>query len=88
MDKTTKQENAAMRLAVDRAGGLNKLAKALGKKPNAVSNWLTRGVPVEFCPAIEAITGVPCEELNPKADWKVFKDVLCRRGRGLAVKKK
>lgn len=88
MDKTTKHENAAMRLAVDRAGGLSKLANSLGKPQNVVSNWLTRGAPIEACPDIEAITGVPCEELRPQTDWKKFRDVLCRRGRGLKSKKK
>lgn len=53
------------------AGGLSKLAKTLGLSVQRVSNWRTRGVPTDFCPAIEKATGgaVRCEELRPDVDW-------------------
>lgn len=40
-----------------------------------VWNWLNRDkkVPAEFCPDIEALWGVTCEELAPTADWAVLR---------------
>ena len=42
--------------AIEAAGGVGKLAKALGIRQSAVSNWRMRGgrVPAERCPAIES----------------------------------
>ncbi|QEZ47208.1 transcriptional regulator [Cupriavidus oxalaticus] len=75
-----------MRLAIDKAGGLKKLADALGKKrTQTVANWLTRGAPTEECPAIESVTGVPCELLRPNVDWKKFQRVLCDPDRSREV---
>ncbi|WP_434033567.1 YdaS family helix-turn-helix protein [Cupriavidus sp. a3] len=80
------QENAAMRLAIDKAGGLKKLADALGeKRTQTVANWLKRGAPMERCPAIESITGVPCEQLRPDVNWHEFQRVLCDPNRQRAA---
>jgi DNA-binding transcriptional regulator YdaS (Cro superfamily) len=55
--------------AIDIAGGVVKLAKAVGVVQAAVSNWRARGgtVPVEHCIAIERVTSgqVRCEQLRP-----------------------
>lgn len=80
--KNTKPESEAMRRAIKEAGGLKTLADALGEQTNTVSNWITRGAPIDKCPAIENITGVLCEELSPKTDWATFRKVLCAKGRG------
>lgn len=46
------------------------MAASMGLRQNVVSNWKARGqVPAEQCPAIEAATGVLCEELRPDLDW-------------------
>ncbi|WP_354686659.1 YdaS family helix-turn-helix protein [Cupriavidus necator] len=79
--KTHTTENEPMRRAINAAGGLKALADSLGEKQNTVSNWLQRGAPVAKCPAIEAITGVRCEELRPEVDWATFRKVLCKPGR-------
>lgn len=55
--------------AITVAGGVGKLASAIGVAQTAVSNWKSRGVPVEQCPAIERSTGVPCHELRPDVSW-------------------
>lgn len=35
-----------------------------------VFQWKVRGrVPADWCPEVEKLTGVPCEELNDKVDW-------------------
>lgn len=66
---------AALREAVDKAGGQSALADlittpALPVRQSNVSMWLTRrAVSAEYCPAIEKATGVRCERLNPFADW-------------------
>ncbi len=74
----TTPENAAMRLAVDSAGGLKTVSDPLGeKRTQTVANWLKRGAPMEKCPAIESLTGVPCEVLRPDVNWDEFKRVLC-----------
>lgn len=52
------------------AGGLSRLAVAIGQSVQTVSNWRRRGVPLEHCSAIEQATGgkVTRRDLRP-ADW-------------------
>lgn len=68
MDKPIKR-------AFEAAGGLTKLAAAIGVSPQRLGNWLARGVPAEHCPAIERATGgaVRCEELRPDVDWAAIR---------------
>lgn len=49
--------------AVEAAGGVTRLAEALGIGRSAVSQWPR--VPVERVLAVEAATGVPRHELRP-----------------------
>lgn len=69
----------ALRQAIQKAGGITKLAELLGEgtKSQTISNWMTRGVPLERCVLIQKVTGVPCEDLNPEIDWKTIRDTLC-----------
>lgn len=60
--------DAAMKRACDIAGGQSALAKKLGVRQSHVWHWVHRsknGVPAEFAPAVEKITGVPRHELRP-----------------------
>lgn len=60
----------ALSLAIERVGGVSKLASDLGVSQSVVSNWRARGqVPVDRCPYVEAATGVPCEMLRPDVEW-------------------
>lgn len=43
--------------AIKAAGGLYKLAALLGVSPQAVVNWRSRGVPLNKCAQVEAVTG-------------------------------
>lgn len=56
--------------ASDAAGGMTKLAAAIGATVQTVSNWKTRGVPVDQCAAVELASGgkVKRWDLRP-ADW-------------------
>jgi DNA-binding transcriptional regulator YdaS (Cro superfamily) len=70
--------------ACTKAGGAAKLAELIKAKPQQLSNWHTRGVPEEFCPAIERETGVSCESLRPDIPWHRVADPKWpwhRRGR-------
>ena len=65
----------AMAVAVEFVGGVTKLAAMLGLSVQRVSNWRSRRVPAEYCPAIERATGgaVRCEQLRPDIDWVVLR---------------
>jgi len=63
---TTQKE---LRKAVKRYGGPSKVARALGMTPQRVGNWLKRGVPVQNCPQVERLLGVPCSVLRPDVEW-------------------
>lgn len=67
---------SALKEASDRAGGQSALARLLSTPERSVKqghvwDWLNRdsGAPLEFCPAIEALTGVRCEQLRGDVTW-------------------
>ena len=53
-----------LRLAVTAAGSFNALAKALGMSAQAVLVW--RRVPAHRILQVEAVTGIPREQLRPE----------------------
>ena len=59
--------------AIKHQGGLTALGAALGLGDDGkgiVYQWKVRGrVPPKYCPSIEKLTGVRCEELNNDVDW-------------------
>lgn len=64
----------ALDLAIKRANGITALARALGLKSHTViQQWRLNRVPAEHCPSIEAITGIPCEDLRPDVKWEVLR---------------
>ena len=65
----------ALELAIERAGTQTALGAKLGSsiKTGHFFYWLRRGVPAEYCPAIERETGVRCEDLCPGVDWAVLR---------------
>lgn len=62
---TTKEDRLkALDIAVDRAGGIVRFAKAMGVTHQAVYHWRRRGwVPADRALAIETVLGVPRENL-------------------------
>ena len=46
----------------------------LGVSQQSLTNWKQRGIPAEYCPRIEALTGVRCEDLRPDVQWSVLRN--------------
>lgn len=66
MDKTS---NEALTRAIARYQTLKAFSDALGVRYQVVQQWLINGVPAEYCPTIEKLTGERCEDLNHRVDW-------------------
>jgi DNA-binding transcriptional regulator YdaS (Cro superfamily) len=67
-DSLVAAKRAALQRAIDVAGGQVPLAQGIETTQSQVSYWLLKskkGVPAEFCPLIENMTGVPRHELRP-----------------------
>lgn len=68
----------SLNIAIKTAGGVAALAAAVNApSTHAVRWWRTSRVPAEYCPAIEAATGVRCEELRPDVAWGVLRGTDC-----------
>ena len=52
-----------LKLAIDAAGGVSKLARGLGISPSAIPQW--RQLPARHVPAVSRLTGIPRHELRP-----------------------
>jgi DNA-binding transcriptional regulator YdaS (Cro superfamily) len=60
--------NPALHRAIEKAGSQKRLAEMIGASQSHVWYWLERskkGVPAEYCVAIEKATGVSRGELRP-----------------------
>ena len=64
----------ALNKAITVAGGINPFCAAV-KAPSvhAVKAWRMTRIPAEYCPVIERVTGVRCEELRPDMEWSVVR---------------
>lgn len=60
----------ALDRAIERAGGVGKLATSIGAGQSQVSNWRKRGTVLDaiYCTRIERLYGVSRQELRPQ-DW-------------------
>jgi DNA-binding transcriptional regulator YdaS (Cro superfamily) len=73
----------SLKKAVDLAGGQTALARALTRPGRTITQahvwkWLHSPnpdvmPPAEYCPDIERITGVRCEELRSDVNWGVLR---------------
>jgi DNA-binding transcriptional regulator YdaS (Cro superfamily) len=60
--------NEALQRAITQAGSQKRLAELIGTTQSHIWYWLERskrGVPAEYCSAIERATGVPRHQLRP-----------------------
>lgn len=73
---------SAIEKAIRLAGGPTSLARDLKARGHdkvnshaTVNQWAITGrVPAKYCPDIEDITGVPCEELDTETKWGLVRD--------------
>lgn len=71
-------EKSALERACEAAHGSSRLAELLTERgwkvsKASVSRWKRERVPAEYCPDIEELTAVPCEELRPDIKWGVLR---------------
>ena len=61
----------ALDIAIERAGGVGRLAVAIGVGQSVISNWRARGTKPDpvHCVAIERFTAVSRQDLRPD-DWQ------------------
>lgn len=82
MDEITPLQRA-IDLAHGQAALAAKITEFSGERvtQQAVSLWVTTTgkAPPKHCPAIEAVTGVSCEELRPDVAWHVLRGKAKRR---------
>lgn len=78
--KTDTPQQLALDRAVDAAGGKTALMRKLNERGhtitshNTISQWReTSSIPEKYCPDIEDLTGVLCEQLSPKTNWAVLR---------------
>lgn len=79
-------------LALDRAikiaKGKTSLMRQLNERGhkitshNTISQWRENGVPAMYCPDIEDLTGVRCEELNTRTNWSAIRKQCLRTEEG------
>ena len=66
--------------AVTKAGGKTALMRLLNERGweiqshNVIGQWVLNGVPAKYCPDIEELTEVPCEQLCPDVKWGLVRD--------------
>jgi hypothetical protein len=74
--------------AIRLAEGMTALVRKLNERGKdikghaTVYQWKQSRVPSDYCPDIEAITGVKCEELRPDVNWAVLRKAPGPRERG------
>jgi DNA-binding transcriptional regulator YdaS (Cro superfamily) len=61
--------------AIDVLGGQTAAARTLGLSGyQVVQQWIAQcRVPAEYCPRIEILTGVRCEDLNDRVEWSLIR---------------
>lgn len=60
---------AALRAAIEATGGQRHLARLLSVSQPTVHGWLKSAAPATRCAAIEAASGIRCEDLRPDLTW-------------------
>jgi DNA-binding transcriptional regulator YdaS (Cro superfamily) len=72
------KSNEALATAIAKHPSLKAFAGALGVPYQTVQQWMKNGVPAEYCPQIESLTGgdVLCEDLNSRVDWTYLRSTV------------
>lgn len=67
--------------AIGKYPTLKAFSDALGVSYQLVQQWRINGVPADYCPEIEKLTGVMSETLNSDVDWAFIRSSLPDRSR-------
>jgi hypothetical protein len=71
---------SAIEKAIRLADGMTALVRKLNERGHDIKGhatiyqWKQSRVPADYCPDIESITGVKCEELRSDVNWSVLRD--------------
>lgn len=74
-------QQLALDRAIDAVKGKTALMRKLNERGwdigshNTITQWRETKVPEKYCPDIEDLTGVRCEELCPTVNWAVLRNV-------------
>ena len=88
------ETKTAIEQAIQIAGSQAKLAAAIGCNKTQVNHWMPTAskaeavpIPIHRCIAIERITGISRQLLNPAIDWAMFnsKPARARKAKAEAV---
>lgn len=72
-------QQLALDRAVANAGGKTALMRKLNERGweigshNTITQWRATRVPEKYCPDIEDLTAVRCEEICPDTNWAVLR---------------
>ena len=83
-------QQLALDRAVEAAQGKTALMRKLNERGweinshNTINQWRLNGVPEKYCPDIEDLTGVRCEELCPETNWTVLRRSSKRQAKAVA----
>ena len=70
---------AGLHKALEKYTTLRAFAGDVGVTYQVVQQWLKNGVPAEYCPTIEKLTGVRSEDLNSRVDWAFIRNSSHRK---------
>lgn len=79
MEPSETPEQVALGRAIDVAGGKTALMRQLNERGhtinshNTIAQWRLNGIPEKYCPDIEDLTGIRCEDLAPRTNWPVLR---------------
>lgn len=69
--ETSLEQSMDVGYLIRAADGPTAVARALGLRQSAVSNWINRGkVPLEHLAAVSALAGVEPEQVRPDVEWE------------------
>lgn len=81
---TSTSEQVALDAAIHKAGGKTALMRLLNARGyaigshNVITQWRITRIPAHYCPDIEELTAIPCEELRADVRWRVLRNTAAK----------
>ena len=75
-----KSTKTPLERAIEAVGSGAELVRKLNERGHEIRShatvyqWGLNGVPAKYCPDIEALTGVRCEDLCPDVKWRIVRE--------------